>query len=188
MTTSATAGSAPHRTDNPGDPGPADEYPLPDLAAAETPKPSAEPSKATGGSEESDKPAAAAKSTDSGNSALWIGLGIGAAVLIAAVVAVAIVRSRRRGAAATVQQPHPYQQQPQPRTRRTALRPVVLDPTRRTEVLRPGPDHLNSQRAAAAPTLGRVCRDGRPSGFVLGSLRPRLSATRRASVKHSARR
>lgn len=46
----------------PGDPGPPDVYPLPDLAAAERKSPSAspKPSKATGGSENSDKPAAAA--------------------------------------------------------------------------------------------------------------------------------
>ncbi|MEU1214365.1 type VII secretion-associated serine protease mycosin [Streptomyces sp. NPDC005790] len=108
----------------PGDPGPADEYPLPDLAAAESPKPSAEPSKATGGSEESDGPAAAAPAAtdDSGNTALWIGLGIGAVVLIGAAVAVMTVRSRRRSAAQAVppspphayQPPHGYQQQPQP--------------------------------------------------------------------------
>ncbi|MBM7442787.1 hypothetical protein JOC24_006232 [Streptomyces sp. HB132] len=95
----------------PGDPGPADEYPLPDLAAAESPTPSAEPTKAAGGSEESDKPAAAAPaSEESGNTTLWVGLGIGAAALIGAAVAVVAIRSRRRGAAPTV--PHPYQQQP----------------------------------------------------------------------------
>ncbi|MER5552787.1 type VII secretion-associated serine protease mycosin [Streptomyces sp. NPDC002793] len=108
---------------NPGDPGPADEYPLPDLAAAGSPEPSAKPSKATGGSEESDEPAAAAPATDDkGNTALWIGLGIGAVVLIGAAAAVMTVRSRRRGAARTVpspptypyQSPHAYQQQPQP--------------------------------------------------------------------------
>lgn len=99
----------------PGDPGPADEYPLPDLAAAESPKPSAEPSKATGGSEESDEPAAAAPASDeSGNTTLWIGLGIGAAALIGAVVAVMAIRSRRRSAARTAPHPHPHQQQPQP--------------------------------------------------------------------------
>ncbi|WP_051834784.1 type VII secretion-associated serine protease mycosin [Streptomyces sp. NRRL S-15] len=99
----------------PGDPGPADEYPLPDLAAAESPKPSAEPSKVTGGSEESDKPAAAAPASDeSGNTTLWIGLGIGAAALIGAAVAVMVIRSRRRSAARTAPHPHPYQQQPQP--------------------------------------------------------------------------
>ncbi|MGW0787694.1 type VII secretion-associated serine protease mycosin [Streptomyces sp. NPDC002911] len=106
---------------NPGDPGPADEYPLPDLAAAESPTPSAEPSKATGGSQKSDKPAAAAPATDDdGNTVLWIGLGIGAVVLIGAAVAVVAIRSRRRSAARAVPPPSPYQppygyqQQPQP--------------------------------------------------------------------------
>ncbi|CAM5539701.1 type VII secretion-associated serine protease mycosin [Streptomyces atroolivaceus] len=105
----------------PGDPGPADEYPLPDLAAAESPAPSAAPSKATGGSEKSDEPASAAPAAgDSGNTTLWIGLGIGAAALIGAAAAVVVVRSRRRSAARAVPQPHPYQpphpyqQQPQP--------------------------------------------------------------------------
>jgi type VII secretion-associated serine protease mycosin len=103
----------------PGDPGPADEYPLPDLAAAEPPVPSAEPSKAAGGSEASDKPAVAAPAAaDNGNTALWIGLGIGAAVLIGAAVAVVAIRSRRRSAARAVPQPYQppygYQQQPQP--------------------------------------------------------------------------
>ncbi|MEV7102810.1 type VII secretion-associated serine protease mycosin [Streptomyces atroolivaceus] len=105
----------------PGDPGPADEYPLPDLAAAESPAPSAAPSKATGGSEKSDEPASAAPATgDSGNTTLWIGLGIGAAALIGAAVAVIALRSRRRNSAQAVPPPypyqplHPYQQQPQP--------------------------------------------------------------------------
>ncbi|WP_250286262.1 type VII secretion-associated serine protease mycosin [Streptomyces atroolivaceus] len=104
----------------PGDPGPADEYPLPDLAAAESPTPSAEPSKATGGSETNDEPASAAPATgDSGNTTLWIGLGIGAAALIGAAVAVIALRSRRRNSAQAVpppypyQPPHGYQQQPQ---------------------------------------------------------------------------
>ncbi|MFF9686008.1 type VII secretion-associated serine protease mycosin [Streptomyces sp. NPDC014623] len=104
--------------ETPGDPGPADEYPLPDLAAAESPTPSAEPSKATGGSEESDKPAAAAPAADDGNTALWAGVGIGVAVLIGAAAAVMVVRSRRRSAARAVLPPyqpsHGYQQQPQP--------------------------------------------------------------------------
>ncbi|MGP3638459.1 type VII secretion-associated serine protease mycosin, partial [Streptomyces sp. 24-1644] len=65
---------------NPGDPGPADVYPLPDLAAAESAKqsamPSAKPSQAKGGSEANETPAAAAPATDDegGNTALWIGL------------------------------------------------------------------------------------------------------------------
>ncbi|MET9589416.1 type VII secretion-associated serine protease mycosin [Streptomyces sp. NPDC006516] len=97
----------------PGDPGPADEYPLPDLAAAASPTPSAEPSKAAGGAEASDQPAAAAPAADDegGNTGLLVGLGIGAAVLTA-VVAALVIRSRRRSAApaAPVAAPYAYQQ------------------------------------------------------------------------------
>ncbi|MFI6727254.1 type VII secretion-associated serine protease mycosin [Streptomyces atratus] len=106
----------------PGDPGPADVYPLPDLAAAESPSPSAEPSKAAGGSVNDDKHAAATPASDdsSSNTGLWIGLGIGAAVLVGAVAAALAIRSRRRKAAAAppaypYQPPHPNPyQQPQP--------------------------------------------------------------------------
>ncbi|WP_406000547.1 type VII secretion-associated serine protease mycosin [Streptomyces sp. NBC_00829] len=79
----------------PGDPGPADEYPLPDLAAA--PKsPSSQPSKAAGGAEPDKKqPAAASASSDDGNTGLWIGIGVAAAVILGAAVAVPVIRSRR---------------------------------------------------------------------------------------------
>ncbi|WP_406321504.1 type VII secretion-associated serine protease mycosin [Streptomyces sp. NBC_01637] len=105
----------------PGDPGPANEYPLPDLAAAESAQPSAKPSQATGSSENDDKPATAASTsgTDS-NTGLWIGLGIGAAALIGAAVTALAIRSRRRKAAAAVppaythQPPYPYASQHQP--------------------------------------------------------------------------
>ncbi|AEN10305.1 MULTISPECIES: type VII secretion-associated serine protease mycosin [unclassified Streptomyces] len=94
---------------DPGDPGPADEYPLPDLAAAASPTPSAEPSAAANGSEKSDeseKPAAASPaSDDGGNAGLWIGLGVGVAVLVGAGVVFGVVRSRRRGKAATAPAP-----------------------------------------------------------------------------------
>ncbi|MGW1709368.1 type VII secretion-associated serine protease mycosin [Streptomyces sp. NPDC002206] len=103
----------------PGDPGAADEYPLPDLAAAESSQPSAEPSKETGSSGNDDKPATAAPAsgTDS-NTGLWIGLGIGVAALIGAAVTVLAIRSRRRKSAIPVPQPygppHPYRQPPHP--------------------------------------------------------------------------
>lgn len=105
----------------PGDPGPADEYPLPDLAAAESAQPSAKPSKATGSSERDDKPASAAPAsgTDS-DTGLWIGLGIGVAALVGAAVTALAIRSRRRKAAAaappayTNQPPYPYPPQHQP--------------------------------------------------------------------------
>ncbi|MFF3352488.1 type VII secretion-associated serine protease mycosin [Streptomyces sp. NPDC002917] len=105
----------------PGDPGPANEYPLPDLAAAESAQPSAKPSQATGSSENDDKPATAAPAsgTDS-NTGLWIGVGIGVAALIGAAVTALAIRSRRRKAAAAVppaythQPPYPYASQHQP--------------------------------------------------------------------------
>ncbi|MFD9224425.1 type VII secretion-associated serine protease mycosin [Streptomyces sp. NPDC060064] len=103
----------------PGDPGPADEYPLPDLAAAAPKAPSPEASKPAGGSEtEKDQPAATAPaaSKDDSNTGLFIALGIGAAALIGAAVAIPVIRSRRRNAAVPSAPPFPpnaYQQQPQ---------------------------------------------------------------------------
>ncbi|MFB6940150.1 type VII secretion-associated serine protease mycosin [Streptomyces sp. NPDC060286] len=108
----------------PGDPGPADVYPLPDLAAAESPSPSAKPSKAGGSSEDIGKPAATAPASDDGssNTGLWIGLGVGVAALIGVVAAALAIRSRRRKSAAAAappayphQPPHPNPyQQPRP--------------------------------------------------------------------------
>ncbi|WP_326765856.1 type VII secretion-associated serine protease mycosin [Streptomyces sp. NBC_01591] len=124
----------------PGDPGPADEYPLPDLAAAASPAPAAEPSKEGSSSEESGKPDAAAPADDDGvNTGLWIGVGVGAAVLAGVAVAFAAIRSRRRTAAASApppyahQQPHsppPYQQpqSPQPAHPSYAPPPGAQDP------------------------------------------------------------
>ncbi|WP_406381792.1 type VII secretion-associated serine protease mycosin [Streptomyces sp. NBC_01618] len=96
----------------PGDPGPAEVYPLPDLAAAE----SAEPTKTTGSSEESDKSAVADPDTDddSGHTALWTGLGIGTAALIGAAVVVVAIRSRRRKSAAAAAPPAYPHQPPHP--------------------------------------------------------------------------
>ncbi|MFF3750006.1 type VII secretion-associated serine protease mycosin [Streptomyces sp. NPDC002018] len=125
---------------DPGDPGPADEYPLPDLAAAASTAPSpgasgaSEASGDTGdGGDETQQPAPApAAASDDGadtGTALWVGLGIGAALLIGAAVAVPLLRSRRRAAAlappapgsaphqqpAYQRPPYPQQsQQPQP--------------------------------------------------------------------------
>lgn len=125
----------------PGDPGPPDVYPLPDLAAAERKSPGAspEPSKATGDSENSDNPTAAAPApasddSDSNNTGLWIGLGIGALAFIGAATAGLALRSRRRkstAAAAPPTYPHqppypnPYQQ-PQPHHQPTP--PPPFDP------------------------------------------------------------
>ncbi|HEY8983456.1 MAG TPA: type VII secretion-associated serine protease mycosin [Streptomyces sp.] len=83
----------------PGDPGPADVYPLPDLAEAEaqqsaTPTPSAQAS----------EPAKAASKGDDGTP--WLGIGLGAGVLAAAGIATAIVVRKRRTPTAP-QHPHP---------------------------------------------------------------------------------
>ncbi|MER6702367.1 type VII secretion-associated serine protease mycosin [Streptomyces fimicarius] len=91
----------------PGDPGPADVYPLPDLAAAASGAPSPQPSKAGGGTDQSEAPAAAA-ADGGGNSALWIGLGVVAAALVGGGVTAAVLRSRRRKAVAA-QAPPAYQ-------------------------------------------------------------------------------
>ncbi|MEI5101253.1 type VII secretion-associated serine protease mycosin [Streptomyces sp. PmtG] len=99
---------------SPGDPGPADKYPLPDLAAAEPKAPASGPSAKAGGSadggEESGRkdsdPVAASK--DEEGSSLRIALGLGGAVLAGAVVSGYAVRTRRRrNAEATVQVPPP---------------------------------------------------------------------------------
>lgn len=106
---------------NPGDPGPADVYPLPDLAAAESPSPSpsSKPSQEAGGSVgEEKKPTAAPVSDESSNTGLWIGLGIGAVAIVGAASAFLVTRSRRRAAASAPlaqgyqQSPQAYQQPP----------------------------------------------------------------------------
>ncbi|MFJ5549721.1 type VII secretion-associated serine protease mycosin [Streptomyces sp. NPDC093225] len=79
---------------DPGDPGPADEYPLPDLAAAQKPA-SASPDPAASGA----PPAVAGPGViddGSGGNEPYVALGIGAAVLIAGGVTVLTVRARRR--------------------------------------------------------------------------------------------
>ncbi|MEU5435611.1 type VII secretion-associated serine protease mycosin [Streptomyces sp. NPDC020719] len=82
----------------PGDPGPANEWPLPDLAAANSPSPQASTSPSAS---PSGKPAPATAASDSGsgggsNTGLWV--GVGAAGIVVAAVAVLLVRSRRRTA------------------------------------------------------------------------------------------
>lgn len=86
---------------NPGDPGPADVYPLPDFPAAASASPSSGTT-ASGGSAgvaEDGKAAARASSGDGGgNALLWIAIGVGAAVLVGGgVAAVAAGRRRRSG-------------------------------------------------------------------------------------------
>ncbi|MZD05401.1 type VII secretion-associated serine protease mycosin [Streptomyces sp. SID5785] len=89
----------------PGDPGPADKFPMADYPAQAAEKPSSEPSRATG----AQVPEADGQSGDSGgNTGLWIGLGAGAAVLIAGAVTAVALRNRRNHP----QPVQPAQQQP----------------------------------------------------------------------------
>ncbi|WMX45958.1 type VII secretion-associated serine protease mycosin [Streptomyces roseicoloratus] len=83
----------------PGDPGPADVRPIPDLPAAQPATPSAAPS--TTNPAPAPAPAPQASAGGGGNTGLWIGLGVGAALLIGGAVATAVVRSRRRSVAGT---------------------------------------------------------------------------------------
>ncbi|MCX2184867.1 type VII secretion-associated serine protease mycosin [Streptomyces sp. SKN60] len=78
----------------PGDPGPADVRPIPDLTAEQTS--SSSPSAAPTPAKPAPAPAPQADDAGAGSSTgLWIGLGVGAAVLLGAAVAVPLVRSRR---------------------------------------------------------------------------------------------
>ncbi|MEU7605710.1 type VII secretion-associated serine protease mycosin [Streptomyces sp. NPDC041003] len=81
---------------NPGDPGPADVYPLPDLAAAanagKSPSPSTDGKAPDAAASE---PAAKAEEKKSGSSLPWIALGLGACVLIGGAVTVVVVRRNR---------------------------------------------------------------------------------------------
>ncbi|BFO15828.1 hypothetical protein SHKM778_22160 [Streptomyces sp. KM77-8] len=98
---------------NPGDPGPADEYPLPDLAAAASAAPSAQTS-----------PSASAKpnpvvedlSDDEGDKIPWVALGTAAAALLAGAVAllVAVRAHRQRSTPAPAAPPHPPGYGPRP--------------------------------------------------------------------------
>ncbi|MBP0458600.1 type VII secretion-associated serine protease mycosin [Streptomyces bomunensis] len=110
---------------HPGNPGPADVYPLPDLAASE--KKSASPSASAGapankgsaGSEHSSKPSAAAASDAGGGGGLGLWIGVGAAaVVVLGGGAYAVTRSRRKAAALAAAAPPPpsyyaYTTQPQ---------------------------------------------------------------------------
>ncbi|MFD9009906.1 type VII secretion-associated serine protease mycosin [Streptomyces sp. NPDC059552] len=78
----------------PGDPGPADVFPLPDLAAAAGGTPSGAPDAKASDSAAS-KPAAKAEEKKSGSSLTWIALGLGACVLIGGAVTVVVMRRNR---------------------------------------------------------------------------------------------
>ncbi|MET8686217.1 type VII secretion-associated serine protease mycosin [Streptomyces sp. NPDC004732] len=83
---------------NPGDPGPADEYPLPDLAAAaKSPSPKApEGTSSSEGADQADETAAKVPATEDDGNMTWILSGVGAVVALGTGTAVAVTRSRRR--------------------------------------------------------------------------------------------
>ncbi|WKD34447.1 type VII secretion-associated serine protease mycosin [Streptomyces xanthophaeus] len=80
---------------NPGDPGPADVYPLPDLAAADTGKKPSASADGKASDAAASKPAAQAEEKKSGSALPWIGLGLAACVLIGGAVTVVVVRRNR---------------------------------------------------------------------------------------------
>ncbi|MFF4295336.1 type VII secretion-associated serine protease mycosin [Streptomyces vinaceus] len=78
----------------PGDPGPADVFPLPDLAAADAAK---NPSPSTDGKapgSAASKPAPQADEKKTGSALPWIALGLGACVLIGGAVTAVLVRRK----------------------------------------------------------------------------------------------
>ncbi|WP_244330577.1 type VII secretion-associated serine protease mycosin [Streptomyces subrutilus] len=81
----------------PGDPGPADVFPLPDLAAAAA-APGGSPSEAPGGATPGAAASAAAPLASDGGSGggvlPWVGLGLGACLLIGGAVTAVVVRRR----------------------------------------------------------------------------------------------
>lgn len=89
--------------ENPGDPGPADEYPIPDLKKASPPAPSS-PGPET--PDDRRTPAAAPAPAEDGgggtNTTTWIVTGVGAAALIGGTAAAMAVRRRRSAAHAHV--------------------------------------------------------------------------------------
>ncbi|MGW1771526.1 type VII secretion-associated serine protease mycosin [Streptomyces sp. NPDC002104] len=80
---------------NPGDPGPADVYPLPDLAAAGGSAGTKAPSAPSSGQAATPAPQAAAKE-EGGSSLPWLALGLGACVLIGGAVTAVALRRRSR--------------------------------------------------------------------------------------------
>ncbi|MFD3565512.1 type VII secretion-associated serine protease mycosin [Streptomyces sp. NPDC058686] len=90
----------------PGDPGPANKYPLTDYPVAASKSPSAKPSKGAQAPDDTNSAApAAASNGDDSNTPLWIGIGVGAAVVIAAGIAIPVTRNRKR---LSNQQPSAY--------------------------------------------------------------------------------
>ncbi|MEU6802459.1 type VII secretion-associated serine protease mycosin [Streptomyces neyagawaensis] len=80
---------------NPGDPGPADEYPLPDLAAAASAPPSPDPSSVTDAADAPAKDQSAEESSSDSNTdhSLWIAVG---ALALALLCGTAVVLARKR--------------------------------------------------------------------------------------------
>ncbi|TVZ75922.1 type VII secretion-associated serine protease mycosin [Streptomyces sp. BK340] len=86
---------------NPGDPGSADVYPLPDLKAAASKPASPEASEAAGaGAPAKDDNSAAPASASDASGTYWMAMGIGGVVLLGAVLAVGAIARRRRMSAA----------------------------------------------------------------------------------------
>ncbi|WP_232107549.1 S8 family serine peptidase [Streptomyces gossypiisoli] len=79
---------------NPGDPGPADVYPLPDFAAAVSQ--SRSPSVPASEGAEQNAPQAAASTASQDDKTVWIALGAAAVVLLGATIAILVVRGKRR--------------------------------------------------------------------------------------------
>ncbi|MFJ3998185.1 type VII secretion-associated serine protease mycosin [Streptomyces parvus] len=97
---------------DPGDPGPADEYPLPDFTYEDAKPPPLEPSKPAQGAAPPTA-AATAANDDSNAPTAWIVGGIGTAVPLSAAVAVLVVRNRRgRAGPSSAMPPTPYEGQP----------------------------------------------------------------------------
>ncbi|MFD5077513.1 type VII secretion-associated serine protease mycosin [Streptomyces sp. NPDC058371] len=85
---------------DPGPPGPSDEYPLPDLAAAASTSPSAssQATRRTIAPVKGGDSAAEASAKGGGNSILRTALSVGAALLLAGVAGAVVVRKRSRSA------------------------------------------------------------------------------------------
>ncbi|MEV4684778.1 type VII secretion-associated serine protease mycosin [Streptomyces kurssanovii] len=82
---------------SPGDPGPADEYPIPDFsyADAKSPAPKPDASAPAAGAEVPAANSPTAADGDPDSTTLWIAAGIGAAALLGAAIAVPALRKRR---------------------------------------------------------------------------------------------
>ncbi|MFI1190153.1 type VII secretion-associated serine protease mycosin [Streptomyces californicus] len=108
----------------PGDPGPADEYPLPDLGGKAPESASPQASESAKGSAEPTAAAAASDGDSDGGSVPTVGIaiGVGAAVLVGGAVAVWAVRRRRSNAAPTAFTP------PAPHVGRPPYPPSAVPP------------------------------------------------------------